>query len=317
MKQAQVQNLTGTSALLRRWKVGVPIGLVVILFYVVGYRQTGAHWGAHLWVADLNPLPWVLGVMALGWYLRKYDQFRAAGGSAAQWSMAHVITYVVGVLCALVLWESPLNGLVPRSMSLYTVKLMGEFELAGPLLVVGIPFSLIDSARLTGVFWSILRFFHRPIVTATALAVILVLWDMADQMALGLRNALWFLILPGVYLALGAIVWMQSLRVFPLWPNFSNHFKKALYVWAMELAMMTMGAIWFWSAMSMGPIQGPHIVWNLSPLEDLHIAGLVMTGLSLPTMCLTIWHLWQAVEDRLRVPEGEGYEVGPISGQEG
>jgi len=180
-------------------------------------------------------------------------------------------------------------------MTLYTLKLMGEFELAAPLIVFGIPFKLIDE-KTNGAFWKLLRFMHRPSVTAVILAVILVIWDMSDQMSLGLKSPLVFALLPGVYLVSGIIVWMQSLQVFPSWPNLRNHLQKALYVWIMEMAMMAMGGIWFWSAMSMNPAQSSHMLWGLTPLLDEHLAGMMMTFLSLPTMCLVTWHFWQWME---------------------
>jgi cytochrome c oxidase assembly factor CtaG len=184
---------------------------------------------------------------------------------------------------------------------------MGEFELAAPLIVLGIPFQLLDKDQLTGPWWRLLRFLHNPFVTAIGLEILFAFWDMGNQMALGLQSAVLFLVLPGAYLALGVIVWMQSLSVFPAWPNLRSHFTKAVYVWAMEMAMMIMGTVWFWSGTNIGPIHSAHRIWGLTGVEDLHLAGMVMIGSSLPTMCLVIWHFWQWIEDTLRVPEDDSY----------
>ncbi len=297
------------NGLARRWKLVAFLGLVWAGAYYAGYgvaQADAATW--RFWAADLNLLPWLGGMVLLRLYLARYDRYRAQGGDAHLWSTGQVVSFVSGLLLALALWESPLNGFVGRSMTLYTVKLMGEFEFAAPLIVLGIPFQLIDSVRLKGPWWSVLRVLHRPIVTTVALAIILALWGMTDQMALGLHNVLVFGLLPAIYLGLGMIVWMQSLRALPAFPNLQNHLRKGLYVWAMEFAMMVMGTIWFWSAMKgMYPSIGTPLLWGMTRVTDMHIAGAVMTGLSLPTMCLVSWHFWQWVSGVVGVSESEEY----------
>ena len=297
MKQLQMGYTVWASSLLLRWKMALPISLVVIVLYASGYLVAGAPVRlTTLLLMNLNPIPWLGAIGVIAYYFLKYDRYMADQGSDANWSKWKVWTFVAGILMTMFLWESPLNAFVPESMTLYTLKLMGEFELAAPLIVFGIPFKLIDHEKMNGAFWKLLRFMHHPSVTAVILAVILVIWDMSDQMSLGLKSPLVFALLPGVYLVSGIIVWMQSLQVFPSWPNLRNHLQKALYVWIMEMAMMGMGGIWFWSAMSMNPAQSSHMLWGLTPLFDEHLAGMMMTFLSLPTMCLVTWHFWQWME---------------------
>ena len=298
---------------LRHWRLVLPMLAVWAVVYWDGYAAAGVDTGSwRFWAADLNPVPWLGALILFGVYVARYEGYRAGGGDAGRWSRWRIASFVAGVLLALALWESPLNGFVGRSMTLYTVKLMGEFEFAAPLIVLGIPFDLIDSARAKGGWWSVLRVLHRPMVTAVGLAVILALWDMTDQMAVGLRNALVFGILPGVYLGLGMIVWMQSMQALPAFPNLTSHLRKGVYVWAMELAMMAMGAVWFWSAMrGMNPAVGAPLVWGMSRVADEHLAGAVMTGLSFPTMCLVFWHFWQWIASLVGVSENEDYAGAP------
>ncbi len=300
-------NLEGIA---RRWK-GILAGLVVLVaIYGKGYAVAGVHADSwHFWAADLNPLPWLGAIMLIAVYWARYDRYKAEGGAPGLWSGARVFSFVAGVLVALALWESPLNGFVERSMTLYTVKLMGEFELAAPLIVLGIPFGLVDSARTQGRFWRGLRFLHNPVVTTVALAIVLAAWDMSAQMALGLRDSFMFAVLPGVYLGLGMMVWIQSLQALPTFPNFSSHLRKGIYVWAMETTMMGMGAMWFWSAMTaMNPSIGGPLVWGLSRRTDIHMAGATMMALSLPTMCLVFWHFWQWIASVVGVSESDEYE---------
>ncbi len=294
----------------RRWK-GILAGVVVLaVIYAKGYALAGADADSwHFWAADMNPLPWLGAIMLIAVYWTRYDRYKATGGDPTLWSGVRVWCFVAGVLVALALWESPLNGFVGRSMTLYTVKLMGEFELAAPLIVAGIPFGLIDATRSKGGFWGLVRFLHNPGVTAVALAIVLALWSMTAQMAVGLRDAFMFGILPGIYLVLGMMVWIQSLRCLPTFPNFSNHLRKGIYVWAMETTMMGMGAMWFWSAMrGMNPSTSQPLVWGLSRITDIHMAGATMMALSVPTMCLVFWHFWQWIATVVGVSENDDYE---------
>ena len=294
-----------TMAIANRWKVFMPMLLVVTLLYATRYLAEGASYNiATLYLVTLNPIPWIGAIGLIIYYFKKYDQHKTSPDQSAHWPRWKVWSFMAGILMMLLLWESPLNAFVPKSMTLYTLKLMGQFELAAPLIVFGIPFKLIDQKRTDGVLWKLLRFMHRPFVSTVVLAIILVIWDMSDQMAWGLKSPLVFVLLPSVYLFSGVIVWMQSLQAFPLWPNFRNHLRKAVYVWAMEVAMMAMGGIWFWSAMSMNPTQSAHRLWGLTPLVDQHLAGMLMMALALPTMCLVSWHFWQWIEDILREPGG-------------
>ncbi|MHB8252604.1 MAG: cytochrome c oxidase assembly protein [Acidiferrobacter sp.] len=305
MKRPHAESRAWINGILCRWKIALPMSIVILSFYVFGYMAANEPISlATLLVRDLNPIPWFAAIWLIAYYFRQYDHYVARHEQRLEWPRWQIWSFVAGVLMTMCLWESPINVFVRQSMALYTIKLMGEFELAAPLIVFGIPFKLIDSQEMHGIFWGLLRFMHRPFVSAIGLAVILVVWDMANQMLWGFRSPLVFAVLPGVYLIFGIIVWMQSLQVFPLWPNLRNHLRKAVYVWIMELAMMGMGGVWFWSAMSINPSQSLHMLWDLSPLSDQHLAGLLMTALALPTMCLVTWHFWQWMENILRDPDG-------------
>jgi cytochrome c oxidase assembly factor CtaG len=177
---------------------------------------------------------------------------------------------------------------------------MGSFELAAPLLVFGVPVNMtINNKRF---LYGFFRFAHSPAVTGFALLSLLVLWGMSSQMYLGLKYSVMFTLLPGIYLALGVILWMQSLKVFPSLPNLRNHLQKAVYVFVTELTMMGMGGILFWSSASMNPMRSSHILWGMTQLSDQRLSGIAMMALSLPTMCLVSWHFWRWIEDVLQDP---------------
>jgi cytochrome c oxidase assembly factor CtaG len=178
---------------------------------------------------------------------------------------------------------------------------MGEFELAAPLLVLGVPVNMtINNKRF---LYGFFRFAHRSAVTGFDLLSLLVLWGMSSQMYLGLKYSIMFTLLPGIYLALGIILWMQSLKFFRHCQIFEIIMQKACYVFVTELTMMGMGGMLFWSSASMNPMRSSHILWGMTQLSDQRLSGIAMMALSLPTMCLVSWHFWRWIEDVLQDPE--------------
>ena len=310
MKRFPVNMITCIKGLVAHQIITASAISVVVLMYAIGISMMMAKGGdVTSLLLYVNPVVLLAAMVLMGQYLYAYDNHVVNGRERVEWPQWKMWSFVAGLFFMVVLWSSPMNFLIHRSMTLYTIKLMGEFELAAPLLVFGMPSNIFTINHNTRYLYGLLKFAHRPAVTSIILLFLLVFWSMSNQMYLGLKYGVLFTLLPGAYLAVGILVWMQSLKVFPSLPNLRNHLQKAVYVWATELAMMGMGGIWFWSATSMNPMQSSHMLWGLTRLSDQHLAGLFMTALSLPTMCLVTWHFWQWMEEILHDPETRLYSV--------
>ncbi|MBU2785311.1 cytochrome c oxidase assembly protein [Acidithiobacillus ferriphilus] len=302
MKRSSVNMLAWIKGLMAHQAIATTAILAVLSMYAVGFYMAGEkHDYATTWFLYINPIILLAAIVVMGQYLYQYDSHFANGRPHIAWPQWKMWSFVAGLFLTIVLWNSPINFLVHRSMTIYTIKLMGEFELAAPLLVLGIPVNVtINNKRY---LYGFLRFAHNPAVSSLALLSLLVLWSMSSQMYLGLKYSVIFTLLPGAYLALGIILWMQSLKVFPSLPNLRNHLQKAGYVFVTELVMMGMGGMWFWSSTNTNPMGSSHILWGITPLSDERFAGIAMMALSLPTMCLVSWHFWRWIEDILHDPE--------------
>ena len=294
------------TGLVRRWKVGVPVALAIALLYALGYASAGDHSTVlQFLLRDCNPIPWVGAIFALAYYYKQYDRYQANRLQLILWRPWMVWSFTAGVLAMLLLWESPLNALAPRSMAAFTLKLMGPFEIPAPLIALGVPFSIIQYEKKSGIIWRLLKLVHQPLVSGTTLLILLVFWSMSDQMRRGLDNSVIFALLPAVYFVTGVVVWLQSLHAFPKWANLRHPIAKMGYVWMMETVMMGMGTMWFWAKTRMNPIHAPHLLWGMTPIYDQRMAGIVMIALALPTMSLVFWHFWEWLETILREPESE------------
>ncbi|MHB8116057.1 MAG: cytochrome c oxidase assembly protein [Acidithiobacillus ferrivorans] len=302
MKRASVNMLAWIKGLMAHQAIATTAILAVLSMYAVGFYMTGEKYDfSTTWFLYINPIILLAAMAVMGQYLYQYDSHFANGRPRIAWPQWKMWSFVAGLFLTIILWNSPMNFLVHRSMTIYTIKLMGEFELAAPLLVLGIPDNVtINNKRY---LYGLLRFAHNPAVSSLALLSLLVLWSMSSQMYLGLKYSVIFTLLPGAYLALGIILWMQSLKVFPSLPNLRNHLQKAGYVFVTEVIMMGMGGMWFWRSTSTNPMGSSHILWGITPLSDQRFAGIAMMALSLPTMCLVSWHFWRWIEDILHDPE--------------
>jgi cytochrome c oxidase assembly factor CtaG len=302
MKRASVNMLAWIKGLMAHQAIATTAILAVLSMYAVGFYMAGEkHDYATTLFLYINPIILLAAMVVMGQYLYQYDSHSANGRERIVWPQWKMWSFVAGLFLTIILWNSPVNFLVRQSMIIYTIKLMGEFELAAPLLVFGIPVNVTFNNKRY--LYGLLRFVHSPAVSSLALLSLLVLWSMSSQMYLGFKYSVIFTLLPGAYLALGIILWVQSLKVFPSLPNLRNHLQKAGYVFVTELIMMGMGGMWFWSSTSTNPMGSSHILWGITPLSDQRFAGIAMMALSLPTMCLVSWHFWRWIEDILHDPE--------------
>lgn len=74
-----------------------------------------------------------------------------------------------------------------------------------------------------------------------------------------------------------------------------------IYGWALGLPMMVIAAVWVWSGHVLyTPYLDVLCIWNLSPLDDQHYAGLVMLVAGLPLQLRSAW--------LLIMPGGEGQD---------
>jgi len=304
MKESPVNMLAWIKGLMAHQAIAATVILAILSMYAVGFfMAVGKYDYATSLFLYINPIILLAAMAVVGQYLYKYDIYFAKGRLHIEWPQWKMWSFVAGLFLAIILWNSPMNFLVHRSMTIYTIKLMGEFELAAPLLALGLPFNMVINNNNKRYLYGLLRFVHSPAVTSLTLLLLLVLWSMSNQMYLGLKYSIIFTLLPGMYLAVGVVLWMQSLKIFPSLPNFRNHLQKAGYVFVTELTMMGMGGMWFWSSTSMNPMKSSHMLWGITPLSDQRFAGIAMMALSLPTMCLVSWHFWRWMEDVLHDPE--------------
>lgn len=230
---------------------------------------------------------WPLAAWA-GWFV--LAGLAQAGYSLAawrgRWPWWRVMVFAVG--CALTLlctWglNNPL-----ASMTGYTIALMTLGQIVSPLLLIGFPPQVRAQWRAPGQSWWSLWVLDAWV--AAAVFIILTLGvNLPGVFNTALANA--FFSGPiGLFLLLsGVMFWAQLL---PGCTSIAHRWVAGIYGWLGSLPMMIIAAVWVWSGHVLyTPYLDVLCLWNLSPLDDQHYAGLVMFIAGLPLQLRAAWLL--------------------------
>ncbi|WP_449370571.1 cytochrome c oxidase assembly protein [Thiomonas sp.] len=235
--------------------------------------MTGSTWPLALW----------------GGWLSFVGAAMAAYGLAAwrgRWPWWRVWVFATG--CALVLlsaWglHNPL-----ASMTGYTIALMTMGQIVSPLILIGFPPQVRaqwHAPRHDA--WSV---WLLDAWVAAAVFIILTLGvNLPGVFNSALSNALFSGPIGLFLLASGLMFWAQLL---PGCSSLAHRWVAGLYGWLGSLPMMIIASIWVWSGHVLyTPYLDVLCLWNLSPLDDQHYAGLVMFIAGLPLQLRAAWLL--------------------------
>jgi putative membrane protein len=209
--------------------------------------------------------------------------WRAWRGSWARWRVAVFGAGVAMTVVAARGLDDPL-----ASMTDYTAALMVLGQVVSPLLLLGFPAEaragwhrgrhriwanwLLDPWVAFAVFVLLTVGINLPGVFETALA------DALFSAPIGL------LVLVG-----GLLVWAQLLDGSRA---IGRRWVAGIWGWFAGLPMMVIAAVWVWSGHVLyTPYLDVLCLWNLSPLDDQHYAGLVMFAAGLPLQLRAAWLL--------------------------
>ncbi|MGC9163934.1 MAG: cytochrome c oxidase assembly protein [Thiomonas sp.] len=227
-----------------------------------------AAWGG--WVALVAAMLLVYGLAA--W------RGRWAGWRVAVFSLGCLLT--LGSAWGL---HNPL-----ASMTGYTIALMSMGQIVSPLLLLGIPPQVRARwHRPPHTMWS--DWLLDPWVAAAVFVIVTLGVNLPGVFDTALANALFSGPIGLLLLISGLMFWAQllagSTRLHTRWIA-------GLFGWLGSLPMMVIAAVWVWSAQVLyTPYLDVLCVWNLSPLDDQHYAGLVMFAAGLPLQLRAAWLL--------------------------
>jgi putative membrane protein len=233
---------------------------------------------------------------AATWPLAAWSGWFAAVGLAAagyaisawrrRWRVWRVAMFGLGcVLTLLAVWglNNPL-----ASMTGYTVALMVLGQVVSPLLLLGFPAA--ERARWQQgpnrqwAVWTLDAWVAASVFVLLTLGV-----NLPGVFNTALADALYSAPIGLLVMLAGLMIWAQLLDGSSA---IRRRWVAGIYGWLVGLPMMVIGAVWVWSGHVLyTPYLDVLCLWNLSPLDDQHYAGLVMLIAGLPLQLRSAWLL--------------------------
>lgn len=230
-------------------------------------------WGRGAWMG------WTLGVLAL---LAVYA-WQARRGAWGAGSAALFVAGCAATLAAAWGLHDPL-----QSMSVYAAALMLLGQGVSPLLLLGVP------ARVRAGWWMPrhgwwARWLLDPWVAVAVFVLLTLALNLPGLFETALGDAVYSAPI-GVLLLLGGLMmWAQLLEGSR---GIRRRWLAGLVGWLASLPMMLVAAVWVWSpSVLYMPYLDVLCLWNLSPLQDQHYAGLAMFVAGLPLQLRAAWLL--------------------------
>ncbi|MHB0921775.1 MAG: cytochrome c oxidase assembly protein [Thiomonas delicata] len=183
------------------------------------------------------------------------------------------------------------------SMTGYTVALMALGQVVSPLLLLGFPLSARTAWHQgRNRVWA--AWLLDPWVTFAVFVLLTLGANLPGVFNTALADALFSAPIGLLVMLAGLMAWAQLLDGSRA---ITRRWVAGIYGWALGLPMMVIAAVWVWSGHVLyTPYLDVLCIWNLSPLDDQHYAGLVMLVAGLPLQLRSAW--------LLIMPGGEGQD---------
>ena len=174
------------------------------------------------------------------------------------------------------------------TMAGYALALMTLGQLATPLLLIAFPQDQRAGWR-TAAGGLPASWLLDPWVAGTVFVMLTLGINLPGVFDSALTNALFSAPLGLLLMLSGLMIWAQLLEGSR---GISQRWVAGIYGWLISLPMMVTAAVWVWSSHVLyAPYLDILCVWNLSPLDDQHYAGLVMFITGLPLQLRSAWLL--------------------------
>lgn len=232
-----------------------------------------------------DPLALALAAVLAGGYAWLYRR----NGGFALW---RVLSFAAGVGLLLTALQSEAVRFTLNSMALYMLRLMLLAEIVPLLLLLGLPARAARSrSKVLGVILD-------PWVALSVWTTVIVVWNLPFAFSASLVSNTAGTLLPGLYLLGGTLSWAVTLGRTPV-PHVA--WKRGVYGLIASFPMMIVGLVWLFAREVLyAPYVAALCLWNLTPLDNQQLSGVVMLVSGAPLMLVAAWELARALAARLQ-----------------
>ncbi|MFQ6019219.1 MAG: cytochrome c oxidase assembly protein [Dehalococcoidia bacterium] len=264
------------------------------------------HIGGYEWL-DWHPHPDVVLLLLLleGAYLYSVTRLRRRISDAGRVKRSQVATFSLGVLVLYMAAGTPIHDLSERYLlSVHMFQHLLFALVAAPLLLAGTPGWLWQALLRNPRVMQAARLLTRPLLAFALFNAVVLLTHLPPVVDLALREHWFHLLAHTVLVASALLMWWPILSPLPELPRLSYPLQMA-YLFLQSLLPSVMAAFVTFSDRVVYPAyaEAPRI-WNLSPIGDRQIAGLIMKLLgslilwSFIAVAFFKWYEWEEAEAR-------------------
>ena len=227
----------------------------------------------------------------------------------------YVVSFTSALAVLFVALNGPLHNLSDKYLfSAHMAQHLLLTLVFPPLLLYGTPASIVRMFLRFGWVMSLGRMITRPLVAAILFTAPITIWHAPALYEAALRNHNLHIVQHLIFLTTAVVMWWPVLSPVPELPRLP-HLLQMLYLFLLGIPMSITGALITLSSSVLYPFYAtaPR-VWNLSPIEDQQIGGLLMWvlgGLMLWIVMTVIWFRYSVWDQRGNAEAGvpvEAYE---------
>ena len=216
-------------------------------------------------------------------------------GCFVPWRAAVFLTGVSAIFLSLV---SPLDAAADRLLSMHMLQHVFLTTIGPPLVLLGLPPGLLAPVFSNQRVLKIARLIFNPVATATLFIVNMWFWHVPPVYELALENLYAHVAMHVAFIATGLLFWWPVVQPAPALGRVGDG-ARLLYLFATGMPMALLAVMFFASGNVIYDYYNrPDPLWNLDPMDDQQIAGLIMGALGEAASFVAITWLFFRFLDR-------------------
>jgi putative membrane protein len=187
--------------------------------------------------------------------------------------------FLAGVMAMFLSLVSPLDAAADRLLSMHMLQHVFLTTIGPPLVLLGLPPGLLAPVFSSAKVLKVARILLNPVATATLFIVNMWLWHVPPVYDLALESLYAHVAMHVAFMATGLLFWWPVIQPSPETGRIGDG-ARLLYLFATGMPMALLALMFFASGNVIYEYYDrPGPLWNLDPMDDQQIAGLIMGAL--------------------------------------
>jgi putative membrane protein len=187
--------------------------------------------------------------------------------------------FLLGVALIFMSLVSPLDAAADRLLSMHMLQHVFLTTIGPPLVLLGLPPKLLSPLLQGAKVVKAARFLFNPVTTATLFIVNMWFWHVPPVYVLAVENLWVHVTMHVAFMATGILFWWPVIQPAPETGRVGDG-ARLLYLFATGMPMALLAVMFFASGnVIYDYYDRPDPLWNLDPMDDQQIAGLIMGAL--------------------------------------